>query len=137
VPCTEPPFGSLSAIDLNTGKLVWTKPFGLADQSGPWGFRSFLPLTIGTPNTGGTIVTRGGISFIGASQDGRFRAFETATGKELWSYRLPAAAMSTPSTYLSEKSGRQFVVVPAAGHAYIPSPSGDYVIAFSLPHAKR
>jgi quinoprotein glucose dehydrogenase len=133
VPCSEPPFGSMSAVDLNTGKLVWTKPFGLADKSGPWGLKSFLPLTIGTPNTGGTIATRGGVSFVGAAQDARFRAFETATGKQLWSHQLPAGAMSTPSTYISARSGRQFVVVAASGHAYIKAPPGDYVVAFALP----
>jgi glucose dehydrogenase len=78
-------------------------------------------------------VTRGGVSFVGATQDARFRAFETATGKELWAYKMPAGAMSTPTTYYSTKSGRQFVVIAAAGHAYIKSPPSDYVIGFALP----
>lgn len=138
VPCSEPPFGMMSAVDLNSGKLVWTKPLGLASESGPWGLRSGLPIAIGTPNTGGTIVTRGGLSFVGAAQDGRLRAFDTATGKELWSHHLPAGAMSTPSTYTG-KSGKQYLVVAASGHAYINAPPGDYVIAFALPDqpAKR
>lgn len=132
VPCTEPPFGTMNAIDLNSGKLVWTKPFGLASESGPLGIASHIPLTIGTPHTGGAISTRGGLTFVGASQDRRLRAYESATGRELWSYKLPTGAMATPSTYYSAKSGRQFIVIAVSGHAYIKSPPGDYVIAFAL-----
>lgn len=133
VPCTEPPFGTMNAIDLDTGKLVWSKPLGLASESGPWGLRSRLPLTIGTPNTGGAIVTRGSLTFVGASQDGRLRAFETATGREVWAWKLPTGAMATPSTYWSDASGRQFVVIAVSGHRYINSPPADYVMAFALP----
>lgn len=136
VPCTQPPFGTMNAIDLNTGKLVWSKPLGIASESGPWGLRSHMPFTIGTPNIGGPVATRGGLTFVGATQDRMFRAFETATGKELWRHRLPTGAMATPTTYWSDRSGRQFVVIAVSGHKYITSPPGDYIIAFALPNRK-
>ncbi len=133
IPCTQPPFGTMNAIDLASGKLVWSKPLGLASESGPWGMASHLPLTIGTPNIGGPVATRGGVTFIAGTQDRMIRAFDTATGKEVWRYRLPTGAMATPSTYWSDKSGRQFVVIAVSGHKYIRSPAGDYVMAFALP----
>jgi quinoprotein glucose dehydrogenase len=133
VPCTSPPYGTLSAVDLATGKLVWTRRLGTATRSGPLGISSHLPFAIGTPLAGGAIATRGGLTFIGASQDRMLRAFETATGREVWSAALPTAGMATPSTYWSDKSGRQFVVIAAGGHKYIESPPGDYIVAFALP----
>lgn len=136
VPCTQPPFGTMNAIDLDTGRLVWSKPLGIASESGPWGLRSGLPFAIGTPNIGGPVATRGGLTFVGATQDRMLRALETATGREMWRYRLPTGAMATPSSYWSEKSGRQFVVIAASGHKYIISPPGDYLIAFALPKRK-
>lgn len=135
IPCQSPPYGTMSAIDLGTGKLVWTKRFGTAAHSGPFGIDSHLPFTIGAPWTGGAITTRGGVTFIGGSQDRRLRALETATGRELWSAELPTGGMATPATYRGP-SGRQFVVIAAGGHKYIQSPPGDYIIAFALPEAR-
>ena len=137
IPCTQPPFGTMNAIDLSSGKLVWSKPLGIASESGPWGLRSGLPLTIGTPNIGGPVATRGGVTFMAGTQDRMIRAFDSATGKEVWSYRLPTGAMATPSTYWSEKSGRQFLVIAVSGHKYIRSPAGDYIMAFALPKGAK
>jgi quinoprotein glucose dehydrogenase len=133
VPCTSPPYGRLSAVDLLSGKLLWSQPFGTARNAGPFGIRSQLPLVMGVPNVGGAVVTAGGVLFIGASQDGYFRVFETATGKELWRYDLPASAAATPMTYISADSGRQFVVIAAGGHMAINAPPGDYILGFALP----
>jgi membrane-bound PQQ-dependent dehydrogenase (glucose/quinate/shikimate family) len=131
VPCNQPPFGQLSAVDLKTGKLIWTQDFGTARQSGPLGWASKLPFVLGTPNIGGAVITRTGLFFIGATQDSYFRAYDTRTGKELWKDSLPTAGNSTPITYLTP-SGRQVVVIVAGGHASL-APAGDYVIAYALP----
>jgi quinoprotein glucose dehydrogenase len=133
VPCTAPPFGRISAVDLTSGKLLWSQPFGTARGSGPLGMHSELPFLIGTPNLGGAVVTRGGIFFIGAAQDGYLRAYETATGKELWRYALPTGGQATPMTYLSPESGRQFVVIAAGGHKGLNATPGDYIVGFTLP----
>ncbi|WP_419826702.1 hypothetical protein [Sphingomonas sp.] len=90
VPCRQPPFGMISAIDLQSRKVVWTRPFGTSLDSGPKAYASRLPLPMGVPNVGGSVMTRGGLTFIGATQDAYLRAFETATGKLLWQTRLPA-----------------------------------------------
>jgi quinoprotein glucose dehydrogenase len=129
VPCQSPPFGTISGIDLVSRKLVWTRRLGLAENSGPLGIPSHLPIIMGVPNMGGSIVTRGGVTFIAAAMDSRFRAFETATGKLLWQTKLPTSGQSTPTTYLA--NGRQFVV-GAVGTGPI---EGDYVIAFALPRS--
>jgi len=134
VPCVQPPHGRLSAVDLATGKLVWSQPFGSAKEIGPWGMKSRLPLNIGTVNFGAAHVTQGGVSFIGATQDRTFRAYETATGKALWSARVPGLANATPMTYISPQSGRQFVVIASGG---VKGASGytGYLLAFALPKA--
>jgi glucose dehydrogenase len=79
------------------------------------------------------VTTRGGLTFIGASQDGYFRGFETATGRELWRERLPAGGQATPISYWSAASSRQFVLIAAGGHAGILAKEGDYILAFALP----
>jgi quinoprotein glucose dehydrogenase len=132
VPCNQPPFGKLSAVDLTTGKLIWTQPFGTARELGPMGLRSHLPLTIGTPNMGGAVATQTGVFFIAAAQDRRFRAYETATGKELWSVPLPGGGVATPMTYRSPASGRQFVAL-AVGHDGVRATAGNYIMAYALP----
>ncbi|MBU6167058.1 MAG: PQQ-binding-like beta-propeller repeat protein [Alphaproteobacteria bacterium] len=125
--CQQPPWGKLSAIDTRTGKLAWTVPLGVTDEL-PEGKR----LT-GRPNIGGPISTASGLTFIGASDDGRFRAFDSANGKLLWEVKLPAAAHATPATYRG-KDGRQYVVVTATGGSFLDSPlASDVVMAFALP----
>lgn len=132
VPCQQPPFGMLSAIDMKTRKLLWSKPFGTARDSGPFGMESMLPITMGVPNTAGSVVTRSGLTFIGATQDRYLRAFDTVSGRKLWQDRLPAGGQATPMSYMS-RSGRQFVVIAAGGNFTLRSKTGDYVVAYALP----
>jgi len=89
----------------------------------------------GTPNMGGAIATAGGLVFIGATVDGKFRAFASKTGKLLWETHVDAPAHSVPSTFLGA-DGRQYVVVPAGGGGFLQGPTGDSIIAFALPSAK-
>ena len=133
VPCNEPPFGTLHAIDLTTRKLLWSRPFGMTRDTGPLDIPSRLPLPMGMPNFGGSMTTASGLTFIGATQDTTFRAFDTATGKLLWQSRLPAGGQANPMTYVSPKSGRQFVLIAAGGHVLSRSPLGDAVVAYALP----
>ena len=132
IPCNQPPYGMLAAVDLPTGKLIWAKPFGSARASGPLGLRSGLPFTIGTPNGGGTLATASGLLFAGATQDGDFRAYEAGTGKILWRTALGAGGQATPMTYISPRSGHQYVVIAAGGNPILGSVLGDYVVAFRL-----
>lgn len=131
-PCQQPPYGMMSAIDLASGKLVWQRPFGSAREAGPWGMKSRLPLPMGMPNIGGSVVTRGGVTFISATKDATFRAFETATGKLLWEVPLPAGGNATPLTYRGA-DGRQYLAIAAGGHYGTDGTRGDYVIAYRLP----
>jgi quinoprotein glucose dehydrogenase len=133
VPCNQPPFGRLSAVDLSTGKLIWSERLGSARDSGPLGIPTHLPLPFGTPLFGGGIVTQSGLTFIGATQDSYIRAFETTTGKLLWQARLPAGGNATPISYFSNESGRQFIAIGAGGNGGLQSQLGDYIIAFALP----
>jgi quinoprotein glucose dehydrogenase len=132
LPCTRPPYGRLSAVDLKSGKLIWTQVLGTARDIAPFDLSSFLRLPVGTPNLGGSVVTQSGLTFIGAAQDRYLRAFATATGELLWQARLPAGGNATPITYLSPSSGRQFVVIAAGGHDSILSRSGDFIEAYAL-----
>ena len=125
--CHKPPWGQLSAVDINAGRILWQVPLGITDTA-PEGRK----LT-GRPNLGGPIVTATGLTFIGASDDARFRAFETMTGRMLWETRLGAAAHATPITYRG-KSGRQYVATVAAGGSYLGSkPTVSVLVAFALP----
>ena len=133
IPCTEPPFGMIGAIDLTQRKMLWQQPLGSAADSGPFGYRSRLPLWMGVPNQGGSLVTRSGLIFIAASQNRAIWAFELTTGRKLWEARLPVGGHATPMTYVSPKSGRQFIVIAVGGNASLRSGSGDYVIGFALP----
>ncbi|MDQ8203798.1 PQQ-binding-like beta-propeller repeat protein [Pelagicoccus sp. SDUM812003] len=123
-PAVKPPWGTLNAIDLNTGEYLWKTTLGIVPELVEKG----LPPT-GTENYGGPVVTAGGLLFIGASKDEYFRAFDRATGEELWRYKLPAGGYSTPSTY--EVDGRQYVVI-ACGGGKMGTKSGDYYLAFAL-----
>ena len=129
VPCTPPPWGTLTAIDLKTRQVLWQTPLGNTRDLAPLG----IERPYGVPNTGGSVVTAGGLTFIAATTDRYFRAFDTTTGKELWRADLPAGGQATPMTYISDQSGRQFVVISAGGHQHLGSKLGDYVIAYALP----
>jgi len=133
VPCQQPPFGKLTVFDLNAGKVVWSKPLGSAEAAGPLGIESRLPIDMGMPNLGGSIVTAGGVVFIAATQDRVFRALDLGNGRELWRYKLPAIGAATPMTFRSGRSGRQYVVIAAGGHPALPGPAGSHVLAFALP----
>ena len=133
VPCTEPPFGMIGVVDLKTGKMNWEQALGTASDSGPFNTRTHLPLPMGVPNTGGSVTTRSGLIFIAATQERALRAFDITTGKMVWRVPLPAGGHATPMTYISKKSGRQFVVIAAGGNAPLSSGAGDYVKAYALP----
>ncbi len=131
MPCTNPPYGGIRAIDIETGETVWDQPIGTARRNGPFGIPSMLPIRIGTPNNGGSVVTAGGLTFIGAATDNLFRAIETETGKVLWSDVLPAGGQANPIAY--EVDGEQYVLISAGGHHFMETPVGDYIIAYKLP----
>jgi quinoprotein glucose dehydrogenase len=131
VPCSEPPWGSLAAIDLNTRRVLWDHPVGTGEDSGPYNVPSKLPLTIGVPSLSGTLTTRGGLTFLSGTVDQYARAFDMATGKQLWKARLPAGGQATPMTYMA--GGRQFILVTAGGNMLMRTKFGDYTIAYALP----
>jgi len=133
VPCTTPPWGFIGAVDLSTGKLIWSKPLGSARDTGPLGIPSMLPITIGTPLTGGSVTTRGGLIFVGAAAENTLRALDVRTGRELWQARLPGGANASPVTYISPRSGRQFVVIAAGGNKALKTKLANKIVAFALP----
>jgi len=127
-PCQKPPWGSLTAIDLNSGEFRWRVALGEFDELKALG----VPKT-GTPNIGGSVVTAGGLLFIGATNDKRFRAFDKDTGEELWVTRLPASGLASPVTYLGSKTGKQFVVIAAGGGNKYDKTFTGKLVAFALP----
>jgi len=133
VPCTEPPFGEIAAIDMKTRRTVWRKPLGTARDSGPLGTATHLPIDFGTPTIGGALATGAGLIFIAATQEKAFRAFDSRTGKLLWYRRLPAGGHANPMTYTSDVTGRQYVVVAASGHFALHDGPGDAIVAYALP----
>jgi quinoprotein glucose dehydrogenase len=124
LPCVAPPWGALVAVDLRTGEKRWEVPLGGIPS--PPGVPA-LPAEWGGPNLGGPIVTAGGLVFIGASLDRKFRAFDVETGSELWSQEMPAGGKATPMTY--EAGGRQFVVISAG---WVRGGKADNIVAFAL-----
>lgn len=131
VPCVAPPWGVLTAIDLREKKVLWERPLGTIRDLAPVP----IPWELGVPNTGGALVTAGGVVFIGAAADDYLRAFKLDSGEELWKVRLPAGGQATPMTY-TLADGRQVVVIAAGGHAHLGSTLGDYVVAYALPKAR-
>jgi quinoprotein glucose dehydrogenase len=132
LPCTPPPFGTLVALSLLSGKIVWEVPLGTSRDL--VASKIFLPIKVGsgTPNLGGPIVTAGGLVFIGAAMDNYLRAFDIESGRELWKGRLPAGGQATPMTYRLP-NGRQFILIAAGGHGKMGTTRGDHVVAFALP----
>ncbi len=128
VPCTKPPWGNLTAIDLNTGEHLWRIPLGTSKDLAPFPFHWIK----GAPNVGGPTVTASGVTFIAATSDYYLRAFNTETGEELAKFRLPTGGHATPMTY-KNKNGKQFVVIAAGGHWAVGSPASDHIIAYALP----
>jgi quinoprotein glucose dehydrogenase len=126
-PATAPPWGALSAIDLNTGKYLWKIPFGEYPELAAKGVS-----TTGSDNYGGPVVTAGGLLFIGATVfDQKFHAYDSQTGKLLWETVLPFSGLATPATYMV--NGKQYVVIAASGGQTSKKPSGGVYIAFALP----
>lgn len=124
-PGIKPPWGTLNAIDLNKGELLWKVPLGEYNALTKRG----IPPT-GTQNLGGSVITGGGLLIIAATADELLRIFDKQTGKLLWQYKLPAAGYSTPSTYIF--NGKQYIVIAAGGGGKVGTPSGDAYVAFKL-----
>jgi quinoprotein glucose dehydrogenase len=135
MPCQRPPYGTLSAVDLKTHKLLWSHSFGTSRNSGPLGLQLPLDLPMGSPNIGGSLITGSGISFISATLDQYFRAIDVHTGAQLWQAQLPSAAFASPMTYLSQRSGRQYVVIASGGNSLMAHNQGLWIMAFALPEA--
>ena len=126
-PCHNPPWGDLWAVNVNTGKVAWRVNLGVSDIM-PEGKRD-----TGRPNLGAPLATASGLIFIGATDDGRFRAFETKTGKEIWTHKMEASAHASPVSYQGS-NGKQYVAVVATGGSFVHSPAvGDSLIVFGLP----
>ena len=125
-PAIKPPWGQLTAINLNTGEFAWQVPLGEYPELTKRG----VPQT-GTETFGGTIVTAGGLVFIGGTTDEQFRAYDTRTGKVLWEHQLKAGGYATPATYTV--NGRQYVVIAAGGAGKLRTKAGDEFVAFALP----
>ena len=132
IPCQKPPFGTMSAINLATHELVWQVPVGTVKDTGPMGIKMRLPIPIGMPTLGGSLATQSGLLFFAGTQDYYLRAYDSRTGKEVWKARMPVGSQGTPITYVSPKTGRQYVVISAGGARQSPD-RGDYVIAYALP----
>jgi len=129
IPCSRPPWGVISAVDLDTGALRWQHPFGAA----PLGiFGLHAPADWGAPNLGGPLVTASGLVFIGATSDGIFRAMNIWTGEVLWDHALPYPGAATPMSFQGSDD-RQFIVIAAGGSILLQSPIGDALVAFALP----
>jgi quinoprotein glucose dehydrogenase len=126
LPCLQPPWGSMAAIDLTTNQVIWRHPVGTIRDSAPVP----IPLKIGVPMLGGPMVTAGGVAFITSTLDYYIRAFDVRTGADLWEARLPAGGQSTPMSYT--EGGRQFVVSVDGGHGSFGTKLGDYVTAYAL-----
>jgi quinoprotein glucose dehydrogenase len=127
-PCQKPPWGQLAAVDAHTGDFAWQVPLGITDE---------LPRAkryTGRMNLGGPIATAGGLVFIGATNDRRFRAFDSKTGRELWSAKLDASAHAVPITYASG-SGKQYVAIVAGGNGTLDdaTPGAEALVVFALP----
>ena len=151
VPCMQPPYGTLGVVDLETKELLWQKPIGTAKHTGPTFFGTLnlptrLPLTVGTPQTGGTVTTAGGIIFSAGAFDNTVRATNLMNGEELWNHAIPFTAQGTPMTYLSPQGNQTLIVVvpvfnSTRGSGYEPLPAeeedplGGYILAFRLPES--
>ncbi len=146
-PCLRPPYGEMAVVDLASQKILWRRPLGTAADQGPFGIKSRLPLPMGMFYSAGSIVTGGGLIFNGGVLDSTMRAIDLYTGEEVWSDSLSASSLATPMTYVSPKTGRQYVLVavpdgggtPLAGESAEREESDDtdveggYVIAYRLP----
>jgi quinoprotein glucose dehydrogenase/quinate dehydrogenase (quinone) len=148
VPCFEPPWAKIAVIDLNTNELLWSRPLGTMKDSGPFGWRSGLPIDVGVAVRAGTLTTRGGLTFVSSTMDSTARAYNVRTGEEVWSVALPGNGQATPMSYQSTRNGKQYIIVTVPNpswiyprdkktNTYMDSRSvndgkGGYVIAYAL-----
>ncbi|WP_230492148.1 MULTISPECIES: membrane-bound PQQ-dependent dehydrogenase, glucose/quinate/shikimate family [unclassified Janthinobacterium] len=128
-PCQAPPWGYVAAVDLRTMKKVWMHKNGTTRDSGPVP----IPLPLGVPSLGGMVTTGGGVTFLSSTLDYYIRGYDVSNGKVIWKARLPAGGQATPMSYVSNKSGRQFVVVMAGGHGSLGTRMSDTLVAYALP----
>lgn len=126
MPCWQPPFGELVALDMHTGDVKWRRPVGASQQ---YGF--FMPESWGSPTIGGPAVTAGGVVFIGASMDAKVRAYSLKNGKELWSDQAQAPAVANPAVY--QYKGREYVAFVAGGNTILKDQVGDQIVVYALP----
>jgi glucose dehydrogenase len=132
VPCQNPPFGELIAVDLASGEIAWRSVLGRIEALEAIGVRD-----TGSLNLGGSIATAGGVVFIGATNDSRFRAFDSKTGKLLWEVNLEASGHTSPITYMG-RDGRQYVALTASGGgAFLAGGLSNSLVAFALPDVSR
>ncbi|SAL54994.1 outer membrane protein assembly factor BamB family protein [Caballeronia humi] len=128
IPCQAPPWGYVAGVDLKSGKIAWQHKNGTIRDSAPLP----IPMPLGVPSLGGTIVTAGGVAFLSGTLDYYVRAYDVRDGKKLWQARLPAGGQATPMSY-NDARGKQYLVVVAGGHGSLGTKAGDYVIAYALP----
>jgi quinoprotein glucose dehydrogenase len=126
MPCWKPPYGTLSSYDMNTGKLLWKKPFGQVQK---WGF--YMPESWGSVTIGAPVITKTGLIFIGASMDSRVRAVDLKTGDVLWKARVDAPAVAQPAVYTYK--GKQYVVFAVGGNGILTPRLSDQLVAYALP----
>ncbi|MGV8959922.1 MAG: membrane-bound PQQ-dependent dehydrogenase, glucose/quinate/shikimate family [Stenotrophomonas sp.] len=127
VPCQSPPWGTIAAADLRTGKIAYQYRNGTIRDLSPLP----LPIHLGVPGIGGPLLTGGGVAFMSAAVDDNFRAYDLASGEVVWDVRIPAGGQATPMTYLNS-AGEQMVLLVAGGHGSTGTRPGDYVLAYTL-----
>ncbi|RCW88840.1 membrane-bound PQQ-dependent dehydrogenase, glucose/quinate/shikimate family [Paracoccus lutimaris] len=132
IPCLEPPWGTVTGIDLATRQIIWQRPAGTSEDVTVLGAQPHLSFFVGMPPLGGPVMTKGGIVFHSGTQDYYLRAYDVETGDELWKGRLPTGSQATPMSYVGA-DGRQYIALTAGGARDNPNDRGDYVIAFALP----
>jgi len=138
VPCFKPPFGTMTAIDLNTGNTKWQVPMGSIQDAPVHGIVPGVLMPLGMPTMGGPLVTKGGLTFFHGTLDYYIRALDNDTGKELWRGRLPVGGQGAPMSYVG-RDGKQYIVVTVGGATRTGTNDnrGDYVIAYALPTASK
>jgi quinoprotein glucose dehydrogenase len=127
IPCMPPPWGTLTALDMSSGRIVWQVPLG---QSHRFGLTVPAFFHWGSPTVGGPTSTRGGLVFIGATLDSRFHAFDIRTGRQVWNADLPAPGMSVPASYAVD--GQQYVAIAAGGNAFAGTKLSDALVVYKL-----
>ncbi|MGE8049744.1 membrane-bound PQQ-dependent dehydrogenase, glucose/quinate/shikimate family [Pseudomonas monteilii] len=132
VPCEEPSWGKITAIDLNTRQIAWQIPAGTLEATAKEMVGVGFNMPIGMPTVSAAITTASGVTFYSGFLDERVRAWDSSTGKELWSEKMPVGSQSTPMTYVSPENGKQYLVIVAGGSAH-SSNVGDHIIAYALP----